>query len=57
MDLVEELVLAQSLVSQELQLLANLSPRFTRNLAQINRITRELQRVSMSLRWATRSGT
>jgi Chemotaxis protein histidine kinase and related kinases len=50
LDLVGEMVIAQSLVGQGLNSTANLSPEFTRNMAQLGRITKELQRVSMSLR-------
>ena len=50
LDLVGEMVIAQSLVSQDLGLLANASPQSVRNMAQLARITKELQRVSMALR-------
>ena len=50
LDLVGEMVIAQSLVGQELDQLASLNPQSARNIAQLGRITRELQRVSMSLR-------
>ncbi len=50
LDLVGEMVIAQSLVSQDLSDIANLNPQFVRNMAQLSRITRELQRVSMSMR-------
>jgi two-component system, chemotaxis family, sensor kinase CheA len=50
LDLVGELVIAQSLVAQNLQEFAAVSPQFARNMAQMSRITRELQRVGMSLR-------
>ncbi len=50
LDLVGEMVIAQSLVSQHFANLTGLAPQFTRDVAQLNRITRELQRVSMSLR-------
>ncbi|HWD18792.1 MAG TPA: chemotaxis protein CheA [Verrucomicrobiae bacterium] len=49
-DLVGELVISQSLVAQDLSSLSQLDPQFARNLSQIGRVTRELQRVSMSLR-------
>ena len=45
-----ELVIAQSLVAQNLQEIAGVGQQFTRNMAQMGRITRELQRVGMSLR-------
>lgn len=50
LDLVGEMVIAQSLVSQDLSEVVGLNPQFVRNLAQLSRITKELQRVSMSLR-------
>ena len=50
LDLVGEMVIAQSLVSQNLGELTGLNPQFVRNLSQLGRITKELQRVSMSLR-------
>jgi two-component system chemotaxis sensor kinase CheA len=50
LDLVGEMVIAQSLVSQDLSRLTDLNPQFARNTAQLERITKELQRVSMSLR-------
>jgi two-component system chemotaxis sensor kinase CheA len=50
LDLVGELVIAQSLVGQDLGTLAGMSPQFARNMAQLARITKELQRVSMSMR-------
>jgi two-component system chemotaxis sensor kinase CheA len=50
LDLVGEMVIAQSLVSQDLGLLTNASPQSVRNMAQLARITKELQRVSMALR-------
>jgi two-component system, chemotaxis family, sensor kinase CheA len=50
LDLVGEMVIAQSLVTQDLNQLAELNPRFARNMAQLSQISRDLQRVSMSLR-------
>jgi len=50
LDLVGEMVIAQSLVAQDLSMLANLNPHFARNMAQLGRITKDLQRVSTSLR-------
>jgi two-component system chemotaxis sensor kinase CheA len=50
LDLVGEMVIAQSLVGRDLSQLASLDPQSARNVAQLGRITRELQRVSMSLR-------
>ncbi|HLP75495.1 MAG TPA: chemotaxis protein CheA [Candidatus Paceibacterota bacterium] len=50
LDLVGEMVIAQSLVGQGLNGVPNLNPDFLRNMAQLGRITKDLQRVSMSLR-------
>lgn len=50
LDLVGEMVIAQSLVSQHFAGMTGMPPQFTRDAAQLSRITRELQRVSMSLR-------
>lgn len=50
LDLVSEMVIAQSLVTQNLNQLANPNPQFARNMVQLGRLTKELQRVSMSLR-------
>ncbi|HMJ90315.1 MAG TPA: chemotaxis protein CheA, partial [Candidatus Acidoferrum sp.] len=49
-DLVGELVIAQSQVSQDPALQTVESRLLARNLAQVGRITRELQRTAMSLR-------
>jgi two-component system chemotaxis sensor kinase CheA len=49
-DMVGELVIAQSLVAQDFNSQAAAHPQFARNLAQMARVTRELQRVSLSLR-------
>ena len=50
LDLVGEMVIAQSLVGQNITDLAALNPQAMRNIAQLGRITKELQRVSMALR-------
>ena len=50
LDLVGEMVIAQSLVAQDVDQLTQVDPRFARNLTQLGRITKDLQRVSMSLR-------
>jgi two-component system chemotaxis sensor kinase CheA len=50
LDLIGEMVISQSLVSQKLNDLAEKDPQFARNIAQLSRITKELQRVGMSLR-------
>jgi two-component system chemotaxis sensor kinase CheA len=49
-DLVGEMVIAQSMVMQDTDLLGIQSQQLSRNLAQLGRITKELQRVAMSLR-------
>lgn len=50
LDLVGEMVIAQSLVGQNLRDFAGSNPQVQRNVAQLGRVTRELQRVSMALR-------
>lgn len=50
LDLVGEMVIAQSLVAQHQETAMRGGEQFSRNLAQLSRITRDLQRVSMSLR-------
>lgn len=50
LDLVGEMVIAQSLVGQNFNDLAGLNPQALRNITQLGRITKELQRVSMALR-------
>jgi len=50
LDLVGEMVIAQSLVGQNFNDLAGLNPQAVRNITQLGRITKELQRVSMALR-------
>ena len=50
LDLVGEMVIAQSLVGQNITDLAGLNPQAMRNITQLGRITKELQRVSMALR-------
>ncbi len=49
-DLVGELVIAQSQVSQDTDLRQITSLKLTRNVAQMARITKELQKTAMSLR-------
>ena len=49
-DLVGEFVIAQSLVCQNPDLLALQSPQLMRHVAQLGRITAELQKTAMSLR-------
>jgi two-component system chemotaxis sensor kinase CheA len=55
-DLVGELVIAQSLVAQDPTLQVR-SPQLTRNMAQLHRITNELQKTAMSLRMVPIRGT
>jgi two-component system chemotaxis sensor kinase CheA len=50
LDLVGEMVIAQSLVGQNVSELAGVNPQAARNITQLGRITKELQRVSMALR-------
>jgi two-component system chemotaxis sensor kinase CheA len=49
-DMAGELVIAQSMVRHDPDLAALKSPRLQRNLAQLARITAELQKTSMSMR-------
>ena len=49
-DLVGEMVIAQSLVAQDPHLKQDENQQLTRNLAQLGRITKDLQRAAMSLR-------
>ncbi|HXG46547.1 MAG TPA: chemotaxis protein CheA, partial [Methylomirabilota bacterium] len=49
-DLVGEMVIAQSLIAQDPSIRSVASQQATRNLAQLARITNELQRTAMSLR-------
>jgi len=50
LDLVGEMVIAQSLIGQNVADLTGLNPQALRNIVQLGRITKELQRVSMALR-------
>ncbi len=49
-DLVGEMVIAQSLIAQDKDLASLESQQLTRNLAQLRRITNDLQRTAMSMR-------
>jgi two-component system chemotaxis sensor kinase CheA len=49
-DLVGEMVIAQSLIAQDPDLKTVQSQKLTRNIAQLGRITKELQRVATALR-------
>jgi two-component system chemotaxis sensor kinase CheA len=50
LDLIGEMVIAQSLVSQNLNRLARQDAQFGRNFAQLARTTKELQRIGMAMR-------
>lgn len=50
LDLVGEMVISQSLVAAGLGDIADQNPQYARNMAQLSRITKDLQRVSMSMR-------
>ena len=49
-DMVGEMVIAQSLVRHDPDLATGLKPRLARNLSQLARITDEVQRTAMSMR-------
>jgi two-component system, chemotaxis family, sensor kinase CheA len=49
-DMVGELVIAQAMIRHDPDLIASHSPRLTRNLAQLTRITGDVQRVAMAMR-------
>ncbi len=49
-DIVGELVISQSLVAQDPNLQGIESQQLTRNMAQLSRLTKDLQRIAMSLR-------
>ena len=49
-DTIGELVIAESMVSQDSEILEKASTRATRNLSHLDKITRELQEIGMSLR-------
>jgi len=50
LDLVGEMVIAQSLVGENLSQRSGLDPQLVRNVAHLSRITKDLQRVSLSMR-------
>lgn len=52
-DMVGELVIAQSMVRHDPDLAASQKPQLTRNLSQLARITDEVQRTAMSMRMVT----
>ncbi|MBD3169756.1 MAG: chemotaxis protein CheA [candidate division Zixibacteria bacterium] len=49
-DTIGELVIAESMVGQDEQILALDSPHVTRNISHLNKITRELQEMGMAMR-------
>jgi two-component system, chemotaxis family, sensor kinase CheA len=49
-DMIGELVIAESMVTQDTEVMDKASARVARNLAHLNKITRELQEIGMSLR-------
>jgi two-component system chemotaxis sensor kinase CheA len=56
-DMVGELVIAQQMIMQDPQLTGFRSETLSRNLAQVTKITRDLQEASMSLRMVTFKST
>ncbi|HHI79331.1 MAG TPA: chemotaxis protein CheA [Planctomycetes bacterium] len=56
-DMVGELVIAQSMINQDPQIQSIRTQRFTRNLGQVSKITRDLQEAAMSLRMVTLKAT
>lgn len=56
-DLVGEMVIGQSLVAQDPEIKALNSQRVNRNIAQLSRITDELQKTAMSMRMVPIRGT
>lgn len=56
-DLVGELVIAQSMVTQDPEILELTNQKLSRNLSQVNKITRDLQEGAMSLRMVTLKST
>lgn len=56
-DMVGELVIAQSMVLQDTQLATVASQALSRNIAQVGKITRDLQEAAMSLRMVTLKST
>jgi hypothetical protein len=57
LDLVGELVIAQSFVAQHPDVRGIANQFFTRSMAQLNRITKELQRTAMAMRMVPVGGT
>lgn len=56
-DMIGELVIAESMVHQEVVTAGTVAPQGARNLAQLNKITRNLQQLSLSLRMVPIRGT
>ena len=50
LEIIGELVITESMVSQDDEFLMNASDRLVRNVAQLNKITREMQEIGMSMR-------
>jgi two-component system chemotaxis sensor kinase CheA len=50
LDVIGELVIAESIVSQDTDILNNASHKVTRNLRQLHKITRSVQELGMSMR-------
>ncbi len=49
-DTIGELVVAESMVGQDEEILSLVSPKVTRNVSHLNKITRELQEMGMAMR-------
>ncbi|MFH2035222.1 MAG: chemotaxis protein CheA [Candidatus Zixiibacteriota bacterium] len=56
-DTIGELVIAESMVGQDEEILAKVSHKVSRNIAHLNKITRELQEMGMSMRLVPVRGT
>lgn len=56
-DTVGELVIANAMVTQEPELTNNTNPRLARNINMLNKITRELQEIAMSMRMVSLKST
>ncbi len=49
-DTIGELVIAESMVGQDDEILGNASPKVVRNITHLNKITREIQEMGMAMR-------
>jgi len=49
-DTIGELVIAESMVGQDEEILCRVSPKVARNIAHLNKITREIQEMGMAMR-------